>query len=69
MLVAAPKSMEDQQMSGTWAVIRYARIRSVTTVLLHPEADGTTVEPASDKVASRQEKGNMLVRNTRSGAG
>jgi len=38
LLVAAPKSMEDQQMSGTWAVIRYARIRSVSTVVLEPGA-------------------------------
>jgi hypothetical protein len=49
MLVAAPKSMEDQQMSGTWAVIRYARIRSLTTVVLNPEADGGRVELADDK--------------------
>ena len=62
MLVAAPKSMDDQQMSGTWAVIRYARIRAVATVVLNPEADGTGVELASDKAASRHEKGNVLVR-------
>jgi hypothetical protein len=40
MLVSAPRSIEDQQMSGTWAVIRYARIRNMTTLVLNPEADG-----------------------------
>ena len=35
-LVAAPRSMEEQQMSGTWAVIRYARVRNLTVVLLEP---------------------------------
>jgi hypothetical protein len=36
LLVTAPKSMEDQLGSGTWTVIRYARIRKLTTVALHP---------------------------------
>jgi hypothetical protein len=39
ILVAAPRSMEEQQMSGTWAVIRYARIRSATVIVLNPESD------------------------------
>jgi hypothetical protein len=43
-LVAAPRSMEEQQGSGTWAVVRYARIRKMTTVVLNPEADGTTAQ-------------------------
>ena len=64
MLVAAPRSMEDQQMSGTWAVIRYARIRSMTTVVLHPEADGARAKFLDDTPASRHEKGSVLVRNT-----
>jgi len=52
LLVAAPKSMEDQQMSGTWALIRYARIRRVTVVVLNPEADGAGTEPADDKAGT-----------------
>jgi len=47
MLVAAPKSMEEQ-LGGTWAVIRYARIRGMTTVVLHPEAEGARAELAND---------------------
>ena len=31
ILVAAPRSMEEQQGSGTWAVVRYARVRKMTT--------------------------------------
>jgi hypothetical protein len=54
MLAAAPKSMEDQQMSGTWAVIRYARIRSVAVVVLNPEADGGRArsQPMTEPVRS-----------------
>jgi hypothetical protein len=36
VLVAAPKSMEDQQGSGTFAVIRYAKLRNVTVVVMEP---------------------------------
>jgi hypothetical protein len=36
--------MEELQGSGTWAVVRYARIRNMTTVVLNPEADGTGAE-------------------------
>jgi quercetin dioxygenase-like cupin family protein len=63
MLVAAPKSMQEQH-GGTWSVIRYARIWGRTTVLLNPEADGAWVELVGDKAASAHEKGNVLVRST-----
>src|SRR5262249_4912727 len=36
MLVAAPRAVDEPGRSGTWAVIRYARVRNVTLVLLEP---------------------------------
>jgi hypothetical protein len=36
MLVAAPKTKEEQPRSGTWATIRYAKLRNVTVVVLEP---------------------------------
>ena len=37
MPAAATKTRENQQKSGTWAVIRYAKLRNVTVVVLRIE--------------------------------
>lgn len=36
MVVAATRLMEEPQKSGTWAAIRYARIRQMTLIVLEP---------------------------------
>jgi hypothetical protein len=36
MLVAALKTREEEERSGTWATVRYAKIRNVTVVVLEP---------------------------------
>lgn len=39
-LIAAPKEFEEQLRSGTWATIRYARLRKKELIIVYP--DGTT---------------------------
>ena len=41
MLVAAPETAEEQESGEVWSMIRYARVRNVTTVVLHPDSDGS----------------------------
>lgn len=37
VVIAAPSSLEEQQRSGTWATIRYARKQKKEVILLNPE--------------------------------
>lgn len=41
-LIAFPRLMEEEQRSGTWATIRYARRRNVPVTIFWP--DGTTTK-------------------------
>ena len=37
LLIAAPKTMEEEQRSGTWATIRYARRRKIDIIIIWPD--------------------------------
>lgn len=36
VLIAAPKTMQEEQRSGTWSTVRYARKHSKPTIILEP---------------------------------
>lgn len=41
LLIAAPKGMQEEQRSGTWSTVRYARKVGVPVTILWPEPQAT----------------------------
>jgi hypothetical protein len=41
VLVACPKGMAEEQRSGTWATVRYARVQNKRVVIVWPNGDAT----------------------------
>jgi len=45
LLIACPKSKEEELRSGTWATVRYARKKGVRIILIYP--DGSVSEESA----------------------
>jgi len=52
VLLATPKTAEEEQRSGTWSTVRYAAKRNKTVVIINPNGEVATTWPTLQRISS-----------------